>query len=93
MNLSLKPNVKKLCSDIPFCLAISSPSGAGKTTICKKILQNYSNFENSVSATTRLPRNGEIDGKDYFFFNKLEFESKIKSNYFIYYILVLFLLC
>ena len=48
-------------------LILSSPSGAGKTTLTKKIQQKYQNFKISVSHTTRLPRVNEIDGVDYYF--------------------------
>tara|TARA_B100001123_G_C15111017_1_gene947472 strand:+ start:423 stop:1010 length:588 start_codon:yes stop_codon:yes gene_type:complete len=61
---------------------LSSPSGAGKTTISKKIQQKYQNFKISVSHTTRKPRPNEIDGIDYFFISKEEFEKKIKSKEF-----------
>ena len=59
---------------------LSSPSGAGKTTLTKKIQQKYQNFKISVSHTTRTPRSNEIDGIDYFFINHAEFEKKILNN-------------
>ncbi len=59
---------------------LSSPSGAGKTTITKKIQQKYQNFKISVSHTTRKPRSNEIEGVDYFFLNKDEFIKKINQN-------------
>ena len=46
---------------------LSSPSGAGKTTLTKKLAENNKNFKISVSHTTRKPRSNEIDGKDYYF--------------------------
>ena len=46
---------------------ISAPSGAGKSSLIQKILKNSSNIELSISATTRLPRDGEEEGKHYFF--------------------------
>ena len=58
-------------------LILSSPSGAGKTTLTKKIQQKYQNFKISVSHTTRKPRLNEVEGIDYFFINKEEFEKKI----------------
>jgi guanylate kinase len=61
---------------------LSSPSGAGKTTLTKKIQQKYQNFKISVSHTTRKPRQNEIDGVDYFFLDKKNFENKIKNNEF-----------
>ena len=62
---------------------ISSPSGAGKTTICKKIINNINNIDLSVSVTTRKKRVGEIDGLDYFFKSEEEFLFLKKSNMFI----------
>ena len=61
---------------------LSSPSGAGKTTLTKKIQQKYQNFKISVSHTTRKPRQNEIDGVDYYFLEKNEFKNKIKNNEF-----------
>ena len=64
-------------------LVISSPSGAGKTTICKKIIEQTDNVSLSVSITTRKQRKGEIEGKDYYFKTDQEFFSMIKNNDFI----------
>ena len=61
-------------------LILSSPSGAGKTTLTKKIQQKYQNFKISVSHTTRKPRENEVDGVDYFFINHEEFKKKIINN-------------
>ena len=61
---------------------LSSTSGAGKTTISKKIQQKYQNFKISVSHTTRKPRPNEVEGIDYYFTNKNDFENKIKNNEF-----------
>jgi len=61
---------------------LSSPSGAGKTTITKKIQQKYHNFKISVSHTTRKPRPNEIDGVDYFFVNEDIFLKKKINNEF-----------
>ncbi len=63
-------------------VVLSSPSGAGKTTISKKIQQKYQNFKISVSHTTRKPRPNEIDGIDYFFVNIDQFKNGIKNNEF-----------
>ena len=61
---------------------LSSPSGAGKTTLTKKLAENNTNFTISISHTTREPRPNEINGKDYYFINKEEFNSLIKGNNF-----------
>ena len=61
---------------------LSSPSGAGKTTISKKIQQKYQNFKISVSHTTRKPRSNEIEGIDYYFIKENDFKNKIKNNEF-----------
>ena len=65
-----------------FNIVLSSPSGAGKTTITKKLSQKYPNLKVSVSHTTRKPRSNEIDGIDYYFTSKVEFEKLIKDNNF-----------
>jgi len=61
-------------------LVISSPSGAGKTTISKALLEREDNIEMSVSATTRPMRTGEIDGRDYHFVDKTEFNLMINRR-------------
>tara|TARA_B100000965_G_scaffold125272_1_gene103975 strand:+ start:258 stop:890 length:633 start_codon:yes stop_codon:yes gene_type:complete len=63
-------------------IVLSSPSGAGKTTLVKKIAQ-HNNFTVSISHTTRSPRTNEIDGKDYFFISKVKFDNLIKNNEFL----------
>ena len=60
-------------------VVLSSPSGAGKTTLVKKI-SKIRDFNISISYTTRIPRKNETNGKDYFFINKTEFESLIKED-------------
>ena len=61
---------------------LSSPSGAGKTTLTKKIAENNSNFIISVSHTTRKPRPNEVNGRDYHFVSGEEFNKLVKSNSF-----------
>ncbi len=58
-------------------IVVSAPSGAGKTTIVKAILAKHPSLLFSVSATTRPIRPGEVDGKDYFFLSRQEFERRI----------------
>lgn len=66
-------------------MIISGFSGAGKGTIIKEMLQRYDNYALSISATTRGPREGEIEGVSYFFKSKEEFEQMIEENQFIEY--------
>lgn len=66
-------------------LVVSGPSGAGKGTICKALLKDNDQIKLSVSATTRKPRNGEVDGVNYFFINKEKFEAMIKNGEFLEY--------
>jgi len=61
-------------------VVLSSPSGAGKTTLTKKIQQKFQNFKISVSHTTRKARPNEVDGIDYFFVEKDEFQKKIENK-------------
>lgn len=64
-------------------LAISAPSGTGKTTILKKVLKDFPELVFSVSATTRKKRENEKDGIDYFFITENEFKRKIINNEFV----------
>ena len=64
-------------------LIISSPSGAGKTTICKKLIDEVNDLDLSVSVTTRKKRKDEIEGKHYFFKNEDEFRILLKENKFL----------
>ena len=64
-------------------IVISSPSGAGKTTIAKKLVSKKLNIELSVSLTTRKPRSNEIDKVDYHFVSKKFFQTKIKQKHFL----------
>ena len=66
----------------PLMLVLSSPSGAGKTTLSKKIQQSDNSFEISVSHTSRKPRPNEVDGLDYHFVTKKNFELLLKQNAF-----------
>ena len=74
-------------------LAVSAPSGTGKTTMCKLLLEQDDNVQLSISVTTRKPRETEIDGKDYYFVTEDEFKrmlaerellehTKIHGNYY-----------
>lgn len=64
-------------------IAVSSPSGGGKTSVVKRILKDFPDIVFSVSVTTRPKRSNEVDGIDYFFVNDDEFEKKIGNKEFI----------
>ena len=64
-------------------IIISSPSGAGKTTICKYLLKKIDNVKLSISYTTRPKRKNEKNKKDYFFVNREKFNELAKKNYFV----------
>lgn len=64
-------------------IVVSAPAGAGKTTLCKRLLQVSPSFINSVSFTTRPPRKNEIEGVDYYFVSREEFEELKRRGAFI----------
>lgn len=61
-------------------LVLSSPSGAGKTTISRALLKEESHLTMSISVTTRAPRPGEENGKDYFFVDEVEYHRMVKTG-------------
>ncbi len=64
----------------PFVIIVSGPSGVGKTTLCKRVMQLDGNLFYSVSATTRPRREGEVHGKDYYFLSVEQFEEWIREG-------------
>lgn len=66
-------------------LVVSGPSGAGKGTICKVLMNRNNDLKLSVSATTRQPRNGEIEGENYYFLTHEKFNDMISKNEFLEY--------
>ena len=66
-------------------LLMSGPSGAGKSTICHQLMAEFQDLAFSISCTTREPREGEVDGKDYFFVSIEEFKKRISENAFVEY--------
>ena len=68
------------CRSKGILLVISGFAGTGKGTLVHELLEKYDNYALSVSATTRAPRPGEIDGVHYFFKTKEEFEEMIREN-------------
>lgn len=66
-------------------IVLSGPSGVGKGTIAGKLVERNENISLSISCTTRLPRTGEVDGREYFFIDKEKFKEKISENGFLEY--------
>ena len=66
-------------------LIISGPSGVGKGTVIKQLIQQLDCVDIAISATTRLPRNGEVDGVDYYFYTQQVFDKKVQNGDFIEY--------
>ena len=69
----------------PLLLVISAPSGAGKTTLCARLLETFPAMVRSVSCTTRAPRPDEVNGRDYIFLDAVEFRQRIAAGAFLEY--------
>lgn len=70
----------------PLLIVVSAPSGAGKTTLCERLLADHSTeLHYSISCTTRAPREGEVDGKSYHFLTEQDFLQKVEANEFLEY--------
>ncbi len=67
----------------PVLILISAPSGGGKTTLCNQLLAARPDMTRAITCTTRLPRPGEKDGVDYYFFSAAEFEKRVAAGEFI----------
>lgn len=66
----------------PRLIVISAPSGAGKTTLCARLLADFSSLKLSISTTTRAPRGQEQDGREYYFVDRATFEREIREGHF-----------
>lgn len=66
-------------------IVVSGPSGTGKGTVCSELLNQAQDLAYSISATTRQPRAGEVEGKNYYFMDKVDFEKKIAEGGFLEY--------
>ncbi|MBR1792719.1 MAG: guanylate kinase [Bacteroidales bacterium] len=64
-------------------ILFSAPSGCGKTTIIKELLRHFDNFEFSISATSRMPREGEQHGRDYYYMSPEEFKAHVAKGDFL----------
>ncbi len=67
----------------PLLMVVSAPSGAGKTTLCDRLITEFDSVTYSVSCTTRAPRQGEVHGKSYYFLSTEEFEQRVRHHEFL----------
>lgn len=67
----------------PLLLVVSAPSGAGKTTLCDRLLADQAGMVYSISCTTRAPRGNEVDGQDYHFLTREEFDRRVSAGEFL----------
>ena len=81
-----EPPVTKVAPGTLF--VVSSPSGGGKGTLIRRVRETVPNLSYSVSYTTRTPRNGEVNGREYFFVNRETFEAMVRANEFLEWALV-----
>src|SRR5450756_536753 len=72
-----------MMSEKGLFIVVSAPSGAGKSSICQRLLQACPELKFSVSYTSRPPRPNEINGKDYYFISHDEFQRRIDQNEFV----------
>jgi len=79
----IAPVVSALRSRKGLVIVVSAPSGAGKTTVCERLLRDMPELNMSISHTTRRPRKGERDGTDYFFVSKKRFIEERESGLFL----------
>lgn len=67
----------------PLLIVVSAPSGGGKTTLCEQLLAKHPNMTRAVTCTTRAPREGEVDGEDYYFLDAGSFLKRVQAGNFL----------
>jgi guanylate kinase len=67
----------------PLLIVISAPSGGGKTTLCQQLLARHPEMTRAITCTTRPPRPGEADGRDYYFLDSHEFARRVQAGAFL----------
>ncbi|MCH2615690.1 MAG: guanylate kinase [Opitutales bacterium] len=70
-------------NELAILLILSGPAGIGKTTLCDRVVDENGHLERVVTCTTRAPREGEIDGVDYYFFSDDQFDAKVEDGEFL----------
>jgi guanylate kinase len=69
--------------EYPILFCFCSPSGGGKSTICRELIKREKSLRLSISTTTRAPRRGEVDGADYYFVDESEFKRRVTAGLFV----------
>lgn len=70
-------------NEVALLLILAGPAGSGKTTLCDRLVDENGHLERVVTCTTRTPREGEIDGVDYYFFSDDQFDAKVEDGEFL----------
>ena len=70
-------------NEVALLLILAGPAGSGKTTLCDRLVDENGHLERVVTCTTRAPREGEIDGVDYYFFSDDQFDAKVEDGEFL----------
>ncbi len=70
-------------NEVALLLILAGPAGIGKTTLCDRLVDENGHLERVVTCTTRTPREGEIDGVDYYFFSDDQFDAKVEGGEFL----------
>ena len=70
-------------SAAPVLLVLAGPAGSGKTTLCERMVAEVSGFSRIITSTTREPRPGEVNGRDYHFFTAEEFDERLAADAFL----------
>ena len=81
--MSAPPPEHELIGVTPLLIVISAPSGGGKTTLCQQLLAVHPEMPRAVTCTTRPPRRGEMDGRDYYFLDDADFSKRVQAGDFL----------
>jgi len=73
----------QIAAEQPVLLVLAGPAGSGKTTLCERMVAEVAGFSRVVTSTTRDPRPGEVNGRDYHFFSPAEFDQKVAAGAFL----------
>lgn len=86
--MNAPPQQPPALATTPLLIVISAPSGGGKTTLCQQLLARHPEMARAVTCTTRAPRTGEVEGRDYYFIDSDEFSRRVEAGSFLEHALV-----